>query len=182
VTLPSGTLIPIRMIDSVDSKTDQAGQTYRASIDSDITIENETVVPKGADAFLKLNRVSSAGKIRGKSELELQLDRIVVGGKSYVVVSNVIEREGAAEGKKTARDVAIGGAVGAAIGAVTGGKKGAAIGAAVGAGSGAAVAVITKGEQVNVPSESQLEFRLEQPIEIQIAPVKDHRKIPGDGL
>lgn len=168
VTLPAGTLIPVRTIDSVDSRTDQVGQTFRASIDSDVTIDNQIVVPKGAEARLKLIRVSSAGEIRGKSELQLQLDRIVVGKNSYAVVSNVVERAAAAEGPKTARDIAIGAAIGTAIGAIAGGKKGAAIGAGVGAGSGAAVAAITKGEQVLVQSETRLEFRLEQPVEISV--------------
>lgn len=168
LTLPAGTLVPIRMIDSVDSKTDQVGQTFRASIDSDIAVENQMVVPKGADARLKLNRVSTAGAIRGKSELELQLDQIVIGNKSYAVVSDVIERAGGAQGTKTARNAAIGGAVGAAVGAIAGGKKGAAIGAGVGAGSGVAVSAITKGEQVVVPSETRLEFRLKEPVEIEL--------------
>lgn len=168
ITLPAGTMIPIRMIDAVDSKTDQVGQTFHASIDSDIRIENEAVVPKGADALLKLNRVTSAGAMRGQSELELQLDRIVVAKKTYPVTTNVIERAGASEGKKTAKEIGIGAAIGAAIGAITGGGKGAAIGAGVGAGSGAAVAAITKGEQVVVPSESRLEFRLQQPVVIEV--------------
>jgi hypothetical protein len=169
-TVPAGTLIPVRMIDSVDSRTDQVGQIYRASIDSDIGIQNQVVLPKGSNASLKLTRVSSAGAIRGKSELQLELDRIFVGGVSYVVASNVVERSAKAEGAKTARDIGIGAAIGAAIGAVTGGKKGAAIGAGVGAGSGAVVAAITKGEQVLVPSETRLEFRLEQPFEITATP------------
>ena len=168
VTLPAGTQIPIRTIDSVDSRTDQVGQTFNASIDSDVSQGDQVVIPKGADVRLKLTRVTSAGEIRGKSELQLQLDRITVGQKGYVVVSDVVERVAAAEGPKTARDIGIGAAVGAAIGAITGGKKGAAIGAGVGAGSGAVVAAITKGEQVLVPSETRLEFRLEQPVDIEV--------------
>ena len=168
VTLAAGTLIPIRTIDSIDSKTSEVGQTFSASIDSDVVLDDEVVVAKGTDARLKLTRLSTAGKIRGKSELTLQLDRIVIGKKSYAVVSDVIEREGSSQGKKTARDVAIGGAIGAAVGAIAGGGKGAAIGAGVGAGSGVAIAVITKGEQVQVPSESRLEFRLEQPLQINV--------------
>jgi hypothetical protein len=41
-------------------------------------------------------------------------------------------------------------------------------GAAVGAGAGAVVNVATRGEQVNVPSETLLEFRLEQPFTPQL--------------
>jgi hypothetical protein len=92
VTVPAGTLIPIRMIDSVDSRTDQVGQTFRASIDSDITIQDQIVVPKGADARLTLTLVTSAGEFRGKSQLQLELDRIAIGEASYVVKSDVVER------------------------------------------------------------------------------------------
>lgn len=168
VTLPAGTPIPVRMIDPVDSKTDQVGQTYRAAIDSDVKLNDEVVVPEGANARLKLTQVASAGKIKGKSQLQLQLDNIVIGKQSYAVVSNVVERTGASQGKKTARNVGIGAAVGAAVGAIAGGGKGAAIGAGVGAGSGAAVTIITKGEQVVVPAETRLDFSLQQPVTIAL--------------
>jgi hypothetical protein len=55
---------------------------------------------------------------------------------------------------------------GAIIGAIAGGGKGAAIGAAAGGGTGAAVQVLTKGPQVKVPSETLLEFRLQQPVTV----------------
>ena len=59
--------------------------------------------------------------------------------------------------------------VGAVIGAIAGGGKGAAIGAGVGAGAGTAVQVATKGDQVHVPSETLLEFALDQPVTIPIS-------------
>ncbi len=168
ITLAAGTLIPVRTIDAVDSRTDKTGQMFHASIDSDISIEDEVVVPKGADATLELVQVTSAGKLRGKSELQVQLVRLVVAGQTYTIVTNIVQRTGAAEGEKTVRDIGIGAAIGAAIGAIAGGGKGAAIGAGVGAGGGAAAAAITEGEQVVVPSETLLEFRLQKPIRIGI--------------
>ena len=168
ITVAANTTIAIRTIDSIDSRTDQAGQTFRASIDSDVIVDNDVVVRRGDDAYLKLILATSAGELRGKSELQLQLERIVIGKKSYMIESNVVERSAAAEGPKTARDIGIGAAIGAAIGAIAGGGKGAAIGAGAGAGAGAAVAAITKGEQVLVPSETRLEFRLERPVEIEL--------------
>ena len=39
VTIPANTAIAVRTIDSVDSRTDQVGQTFRASIDSDIIVD-----------------------------------------------------------------------------------------------------------------------------------------------
>jgi hypothetical protein len=154
----------------VDSRTDQVGQTFRASVDSDIIVDEDVVVPRHSDAYLRLIQVSSAGELRGKSELRLELERIVIGKKSYNIESSVVERTAAAEGPKTARDIGIGAAIGAAIGAIAGGGKGAAIGAGAGAGAGATVAAITKGEQVLVPSETRLEFRLGRSVEVELRP------------
>jgi len=165
-TVPSGTLVSVRMIDSVDSETGHVGQTFRASLDAPVTFDNETVFPKGAEAYVKLTKVQSAGNLKGKSELQLQLDRIFLGKKSYTIESNVYETSGAAQGAKTARAAAIGAVIGTAIGAITGGGKGAVIGGATGAGAGVGIEAVTKGEQVRVDSETRLEFRLEQPIEV----------------
>ena len=64
-------------------------------------------------------------------------------------------------------DIATGGAIlGTILGAVAGGGKGAAIGAVAGAGAGAAAGLSTRGKELNVPVESLVTFRLEQPIRI----------------
>ena len=170
ITIPSGTLIAIRMIDSVDSSSDHVGQTFHASLDAPVLVDNQVVVPKSADVYLKLTEVESAGRLKGQSRLKLQLDRIFVEKKSYAVESNVYEAVGAAQGAKTAKTVGIGAAIGAAIGAIAGGKKGAVIGAGTGAGAGVGVEAATKGEQVRVDSETRLNFRLEQPLEVTLQP------------
>src|SRR5205823_774241 len=107
---------------------------------------------------------------KGKSELQLQLDRIISDGGSYTVESNVFETAGASQAPKAARNVGIGAAIGAAIGAIAGGGKGAAIGAGAGAGAGAAGTIIAKGEEVRVDSETALTFRLERPLEVTLRP------------
>src|SRR5262249_23974501 len=107
-TVPSGTLIPLRMIDSVDSKTDRGGQTFKASITEDVQVNGETVIRKGNNAYVKLTQVQQAGNIRGQSQLQLQLDRLILDSGSYKAESNVYETQGAAQGQKTARNVGIG--------------------------------------------------------------------------
>ena len=96
ITIPSGTLIAIRMIDSVDSSSDHVDQTFHASLDAPVMVDNQVVVPKSADVYLKLTEVESAGRLKGQSRLKLQLDRIFVEKKSYTVESNVYEAVGAA--------------------------------------------------------------------------------------
>jgi hypothetical protein len=156
------------MIDSVDSATAQEGQTFKASLDQPIRVDNETVFPRGSEVYVKLARLESAGRIRGQSQLDLQLDRIFLGKQSYSLETNTYTRTGASQGTKTAKTAGLGAALGAAIGAIAGGGKGAAIGAATGAGAGAGAEAIRKGEQVRVDSESRLEFRLENPVDVTI--------------
>jgi len=57
--------------------------------------------------------------------------------------------------------------LGTVLGAVIGGGKGAAIGAVSGAAGGAAVQVLTKGNKINVPAETEVQFHLDQPIRLQ---------------
>jgi hypothetical protein len=156
------------MIDSVDSATAHVGETFKASLDAPIVIDNETVFPKGSEVYVKLAKLETAGRVSGKSELQLQLDRIFLGRKSYTLDTSTYVNTGASQGGRTARSAGIGAAVGAAIGAISGGGKGAAIGAATGAGAGAGVEAIRKGEQVRVDSETRLDFRLEAPIEVTL--------------
>lgn len=59
-----------------------------------------------------------------------------------------------------------GAAAGTIIGAIAGGGKGAGIGAAVGGGAGAGSEIVTKGDQVKVPSETLLDFTLQQDVSI----------------
>ena len=168
VVIPSGTLVSVRMIDSVDSETARLGETFKASLDAPIVVDNETVFPKGSEVYVKLSKVQAAGRVSGRSELQLQLDRIFLGKKSYLLQSSTYMTTGASQGGRTARSAGIGAAIGAAIGAISGGGKGAVIGGATGAGAGAGVEAIRKGEQVRVDSETQLEFRLEDSVEVTL--------------
>jgi hypothetical protein len=178
VTLPAGTMVNVRMIDSINSETDHVNQSFKASLDSPILVNDEMIVPKGSDVYVKLVEVHSAGNMSGKSELRVQLERLIVGGDTYKIVSNVYIQEGASQTTKTARNVGITTAIGAAIGAIAGGKKGAAIGAGAGAGGGAAVEAATKGEQVRIESESPLTFRLEAPIDVTLSPESPRSRRP----
>jgi hypothetical protein len=70
------------------------------------------------------------------------------------------------KGKRTAAVTGGGAVVGALIGGLAGGGKGAAIGAGVGGGSGLAVSGATGGENVTLPVESRVTFKLTSPVTI----------------
>ncbi|MBI2816372.1 MAG: hypothetical protein HYX72_05505 [Acidobacteria bacterium] len=166
VTIHAGSVVTVRMIDPVDSATDEMGQTYRASLDEPLMVNGETVVPRGADVTVKLVSKEEAGRIKGRSELSLVLMDITVQGRRYEMTTSEVTQSGSSRGKQTATRAGIGAALGATIGAIAGGGKGAAIGAATGAGAGTAVQLATHGEQVKVPSESRLDFTLAQPLNL----------------
>lgn len=170
VTIPANAVITVRTIDAIDSATNKAGEVFHASTDAPIVVDDRVIIPTGADAYLKLVSASSAGRITGRSELSLELSSIAFQGKRYSVSSSDVKQSGASRGKRSAATIGGGAALGALIGAVAGGGKGAAIGAAVGGGAGTGVQVFTKGQQVKIPSETRLDFTLQQPVEITYFP------------
>jgi hypothetical protein len=167
VTVPAGSTMLVRMIDSVDSSTNHVGDTFHASLEENLYAGDVLVAPKGADVYGRLAEAQSAGKIAGKSDLRLELTGISINGKLQPIVTGEYEVQGKSRGKQSAERIGGGAALGAIIGAIAGGGKGAAIGAGVGAGAGTAVQVITHGEQVKVPSETLLSFRLQAPLTVQ---------------
>src|SRR5919108_2177934 len=163
VTIPAGQSILIRMIDGVDSSKNHVGDIFHASLETDLNVNGTLVAHKGTDVYGRLAEAQKSGNFSGKSELQLELTRLVIDGHDYPVVSSDYTLQGKGQGKSTAKKVGGIAAAGAIIGAIAGGGKGAAIGAASGGALGAGVQVLTKGEQVKVPSETVLEFRLQQP-------------------
>lgn len=161
ITVPAGTVIEVRMIDSVDSSTNQVGDQFHASLENDLVVNNIVVAPIGADVYGKLEQVQSAGKIQGQSQLQLGLTGIRVNGTIVPIATGDYDVAGSSRGKQSAERIGGGAALGAIIGAIAGGGKGAAAGAAIGGGAGTAVQVLTKGQQVRVPSETVLDFTLQ---------------------
>src|SRR5882724_3475799 len=166
MTIPSGTTLAIRLVDELDSETAQAGQTFKATLDSPLSVDGEVVVPAGYDVQGHVIDVKSAGKFAGKSLLALQLDRISVGNRSYNIQTDQYRREGSSRGKSTAKKVGAGAAIGAIIGGIAGGGKGAAIGAAAGGGVGGGVQAATKSQQIKLPTESVLTFTLQTSVTV----------------
>jgi len=166
VSIPAGQSLLIRMIDGVDSSKNHVGDVFHASLETDLNVNNTLVARKGTDVYGRLANAEKSGTFSGKSELQLELTRIVIDGKDYPVVSSDYTLQGKGQGASTAKKVGGIAAAGAIIGAIAGGGKGAAIGAAAGGATGAGVQVLTKGAQVKVPSETLLEFRLQQPVTV----------------
>jgi hypothetical protein len=169
ITVPAGTRILIRTIDSIDSSKQKTGYRFTATLETNLQAEDTVVAPRGTTVYGRLAQASSAGRMSGSSELTLELTDIVINGTASPLLTSTYEVKGKGEGGNTAKKVVGGAGLGALIGGLAGGGKGAGIGALAGAGAGTAVAASKKGQQLQIPSETLLEFRLEQPVSLPVA-------------
>jgi hypothetical protein len=179
VTIPEGSIVTIRTIDSIDSANSSTGQTFRASLDAPVVVNDSVVLPRGLNVNLKLVQASSAGKFSGRSELTVSLDSLTYQGKTYTLSTSDVQQQGSSRGKRSAAVIGGGAALGALIGGLAGGGKGAAIGAGVGAGGGTAAQAVTKGQQVRIPSETRLDFTLHNPVAVTYLPAKKPAQAPA---
>lgn len=166
VTLPSGTAVPVRLVDTVDSATAQTGDTFHATLDSPIAVDGEVAIPAHYDVEGHVVAAQASGKFAGRALLELQLDRIKVGDKWYNVETDHFKQETGSRGKNTATKVGVGAAAGAILGGIFGGGKGAAIGSVAGAGAGGGVQAASKKPDIKLASERILTFTLQQAVTI----------------
>jgi len=169
ITVPAGTNVLIRMIDSVDSDKNNVGDRFRASLEQDFVVDGAVIAQKGSDVYGRLSEAKEAGHIQGKSQLKLELTDVLIANRLQPIVTGDYDVSGSSRGVDTAKKVGVGAVVGTVIGAIAGGGKGAAIGAGVGAGAGTVVQLATKGEQVHVPSETVLNFTIERPFTVSVS-------------
>ncbi len=160
VTIPTGTTIPVRITQTLDSATAQLGQTFSGTVATDIMADGLVAIRQGTAVTGRVSAVQEAAHYKGSSLLTVELTSINRRGESLAVSTEPYSVQGKGRGKNTAAKVGGGAAVGAILGGILGGGKGAAIGAASGGGLGAGANTITRGEQVQIPSESLVRFQL----------------------
>ena len=175
--IDQGTQLTVRLVDPIDSEKNQTGDTFHATLNTPLTSDGEQAVPAGVEVVGHLVEVKSAGKFAGQSDVVMQLDSLSFGGRTYNLQTDQYSKKGSSRGKNTATKVGAGAAIGGIIGALAGGGKGAAVGAAAGAGVGGGVQAATKGQQIKLPSETVLNFTLQQPITVvQAQPANANRQ------
>ena len=170
ITIPSGTILSVRMIDGIDSTQNHAGDEFAATLEAPVVIGDRAIIPRSSDARVRLVQATTAGRMSGRSELKVELVSVTAGGQTYQLQTSYHEQVGTSRTTRTAETVGGGAVLGALIGAIAGRGKGAAIGSVAGAGTGTAVEAGTRGQQVKIPSETELDFTLKSPVTITVNP------------
>ncbi|HEY2391110.1 MAG TPA: hypothetical protein VGK22_08040 [Candidatus Angelobacter sp.] len=169
VTLPTGTHLSIRTVDAIDSNRNHVGDQFTSTLDQALYVNDVLVAPRGAYVYGRLEEIKESGQLSGRAQLRLSLTGISLRGQTYPLITGDYQLAGKSRSTGTAAKVGGGAVVGALIGAAVGGGKGAAIGAGVGAGAGTAAQIATKGDQIHIPSETILDFTLDQPVTLPVA-------------
>jgi hypothetical protein len=165
LTIPSGTILNVLLIDAVGSDASSAGDRFLASLAESVVIGGITLLPKGTKVRGRVLEVEHSGRVKGLASIRLDLTDIMRGEKTVSITTDAFTAT--AENSKTrdAQIIAGGAGVGAVIGAIAGGKKGAGIGAISGGGAGTGVVLATKGKEIRYDSETRLSFTLAKPVQ-----------------
>lgn len=183
VTLPAGTVVPVRITEELNSKTAQTNDVFHGSLAADLGIQGVIAVPHGAPVIGRIVEARDAAHFKGSSLLTLELTRLDARGQKITLETDSFSKQGAGRGKNNAEKSGGGAAFGAIIGALAGGGKGAAIGSLAGAAAGTGVNAATRGEQVDIPSETLISFHLQSPVTLTVTippPGTEENDAPSD--
>jgi hypothetical protein len=167
VTLAQGTLVVIRMGETVSTDENYSGDTFRATLDQPIIIGSAIIADRGSKVLGRIVSAQRAGRVQGVSDLTLTLVELnTTDGQRVLIHSTTLNQQGQTSRGTDVAKVGGGAALGAIIGAVAGGGKGAGIGAGVGGAAGAGDVLLTRGKPTIIRNEARLTFSLAQPVTI----------------
>lgn len=174
--LPAGTEMDVRLMNLLGTQRNERGDSFTTELIEPVWCEDEIALPIGTKIVGNITHLKRAGRIRGRSEMnleftEMQLSNGVKIPISATVVSieekaeeDVSDDEGTIQGKssRTGDIKRIGGGtgIGALIGVLAGGGKGAKIGAAVGAVAGVAGTLATRGDDIELYPQTEIVIKL----------------------
>jgi len=167
ITVPYGTLLEVRLTETLSSGLNQPGDTFLASLVSPIVVGDRVVIPAGAGVKGRIVDARNARRFSGRATLVIEVTQLAYNGRTYELHSSQYSQQGASRNTYAAAAITGGAGVGAIIGTVIGKGKGAAIGAVLGAAAGTGVQGVTKRAPAQLSAESTLSFRLETPLTLQ---------------
>jgi hypothetical protein len=164
ITIPAGTVVSVRLQNTISSATAHAGDSFEAVLDEPLVVKGQTVAEKGAAVTGRVVEAKSSGRLHDSGYVSLTLSSLHMNGKQVPIQTSSLFAKGANHNKRNAALIGGGTGAGALLGGIFGGGKGALIGAAAGAGAGTTGAYATGKKDVGFASERRLSFRLTQAI------------------
>lgn len=167
LVIPAGTSVIVRMGNTIDTKTANAGDAFTGTLAHSIAVKGVVAIRTGAGVAGTVVDAKSPGRFKGEGYLSIALTSINVKGVPTRIQTSAYAQTLKGKGKRTGAFVGGGAGGGALIGGLAGGGKGALIGGLVGAGAGTAGAAFTGNKELTVPAESVVTFKLRNSITVQ---------------
>ncbi len=168
VTVPAGTVVAVRLLDTASSHASVPGEAIRAAVVSDVTADGELAIPAGSTA---IGRVIDAHvpRIGGRARLRVDFVSLELPSGESVPVTGSASALGKSEAGKDAAAIAGGAVAGAILGhQVDDDDEGKVVGGLVGGGVGSAIAQRTKGRPVVFPAGTVVDLRLDVPVTVEV--------------
>ena len=178
VVVPAGTVIPVTLTSRISTKNARDGDGIYGKTVFPITFNNKIVIPEGSFVRGKVTEIRRPGRVKGKGELTLNFQTLVLpGGITVPIYTSLGGAGGAGERKgeatvqgdsskgEDAKTVGTTAAQGALIGVIADRGKGAVVGGGVGAAAGTAAVLLTRGKDLVLEPGTTIEIVLDRPIE-----------------
>ncbi len=166
-TLPAGTLLTVRLSESLSSDRNQPGEAFTAVLDKPLIADGFVLAERGSRVEGRIVESRQAGRVKGLSNLAIELVGFkTADGQSIKITTETFEKAGESSVKGDAAKVGVAAGIGAAIGAIAGGGRGAGIGAAVGGAAGTGGVLATRGKAATLPVETRVTFKIKEPVKV----------------
>ncbi|HVG17460.1 MAG TPA: peptidoglycan-binding protein, partial [Blastocatellia bacterium] len=182
ITVPVGTIIPLRMDTYLNSETSRAGDRFTATVSRDVVIDGRVTIPANSKLEGHVTGTTPAERGSKTGTISVVFDRLSIGSGPAVPVDGSLttlsdegrrvldaeisdDEDRVSGGSRSRRAVVFiggGAGAGAVIGAIAGGGKGAAVGAGVGAVLGVLGVLLTKGDNAEVAPGTEFGMRVER--------------------
>ena len=166
LSIPSGTVLKVLLIDGLSTDTNSTGDHFLTSLAEPVIVDGSTLLPKGTKVRGRVLGVEDSGRVQGRASIRLALTDIMQGDKMTPITTETFTATAESTTTRDAEIIAGGAGVGAVIGAIAGGKKGAGIGAVAGGGAGTGAVLGTKGKEIRYAPETRLSFTLANSVQM----------------
>jgi len=187
-TVPAGTKVLLQLRSAVNTRSAKPRDGVYLASTFPVVVGSRVMIPAGVYVQGVVDRVARAGRVKGRAQLDMHFTSIIFPNGTVVEIPGIINSlpgakdrtvkgdEGTVEqegnkGRDVARAAEIG-LEGAGIGTIGGAAtghplEGAAIGGLGGVAVGAAVALFTRGDDINIESGTPVEMVLQRPLNLE---------------
>ena len=187
LVIPSGTKVPITLKQTISTKTTHEGDPVYAETSFPIVGNNRVLIPAGTYVQGRISHIQRAGRVKGRAEVLMHFTTLIYPSGYTVLLPGALENapgankatvkgdEGTVRGDSqtgekigTAASTA---GTGAIVGGLSHGGKGALIGAGVGGAVGTAIALLTRGNDVQLDAGSSIEMVIQRDVPLDASRV-----------